>query len=612
MAEAIGNLAVIITATDKATATIGRVRDSLSTTLEPSRQLSAAFGRLGEVSGLARVGGWLGAARTQAAGLVGTLSSAAFPLAAGGVVASAAAMATNFVSTSKGLLEGSRSLGMSVEDLGAFRNAARLAGLGADEAQGGLERFDAVLTDAFFGRNPAAVAASQMRVIGFSIRDAEGRARSGADALGDLAEAYAKLNHDPNAQGELARIWGVEALDKFLRRGREGVADLLRQGRERGVITREQAEQAKRIGQVWDSLGVSADRLTLSVGIGMAPSLDRASASLDRFSRARANAFGEQIGREIDDLLGTLERLVTTGRDLYTAYDRLTDTPFWRWFFDRDPATPATSQPWSLSGPIGRLSTEETIGGREPRTGLANRATREREHDWEAAGAPRGIRNNNPLNLTFAGQAGAVREPGEGRFARFGTMEEGVAANVRQMMRHAERRGADTLQKLIGIWAPPGDGNDTQSYVASVAFRSGIGPNERIDFSNASQVGRIVAAMAQRENGQDIDPNAIASGVAMALGRPVSAPVPRASAAPSAPSPASGPATPGQSASAATPTAASAPPASVPAPLSLNGAVAVTVRLPNAPTGTTASASADGIASVEPPRIERGMGVGEP
>ena len=42
---------------------------------------------------------------------------------------------------------------------------------------------------------------------------------------------------------------------------------------------------------------------------------------------------------------------------------------------------------------------------------------------------PRGIRNNNPGNLNFAGQAGATKEGGpNGRFAVFGSMQEGVAA----------------------------------------------------------------------------------------------------------------------------------------------------------------------------------------
>lgn len=45
---------------------------------------------------------------------------------------------------------------------------------------------------------------------------------------------------------------------------------------------------------------------------------------------------------------------------------------------------------------------------------------------------PRGIRNNNPGNLNFAGQRGASLEGGPGgRFATFDTMDEGVAALYR-------------------------------------------------------------------------------------------------------------------------------------------------------------------------------------
>lgn len=302
MAETIGTLAVVLTAVDKSAAGINAFRDRLGTAVEPTRQLSAAFGRLGEAAGLGRLSAGLTMATGHASTLARTVTTAAFPLAAGGLVAGAAAMATNFVNIGKDLLEGSRSLGMSVSDLHAFRNGAQLAGLGAAEAQAGLESFDKTLTDAFYGRNPAAVAASQMERLGFSIRDSAGRARSGADALGDLAEAYARLNHDPNAQAEFARIWNVQGLDRYLRRGREGVAELTRQGRARGVLTEEEAKQAKRLGDQWNDLRLIADTTATSIGGAMAPALEDALTRTTRWTLANREWLATNISTRVEQV----------------------------------------------------------------------------------------------------------------------------------------------------------------------------------------------------------------------------------------------------------------------------------------------------------------------
>lgn len=65
----------------------------------------------------------------------------------------------------------------------------------------------------------------------------------------------------------------------------------------------------------------------------------------------------------------------------------------------------------------------------------------------------RGIRNNNPGNLNFAGQKGATLESGpNARFASFPTMLEGIAALDRQVMLYL-KRGKNTIDQIIDIYA---------------------------------------------------------------------------------------------------------------------------------------------------------------
>jgi len=132
------------------------------------------------------------------------------------------------------------------------------------------------------------------------------------------------------------------------------------------------------------------------------------------------------------------------------------------------------------------------------------------------ASGPRGLRNNNPLNLSFANQDGAVMETHSSpRFARFASMEDGVAASVRQLVRYQER-GVATLSAMITRWAPPSE-NDTAAYIQQVARETGIAPDAVVNMRDPETVAALVASMAKKENGRPLDPAVALRGVQKAL-----------------------------------------------------------------------------------------------
>jgi hypothetical protein len=63
------------------------------------------------------------------------------------------------------------------------------------------------------------------------------------------------------------------------------------------------------------------------------------------------------------------------------------------------------------------------------------------------------------------------------------------------------RRGIDTIQELINVWAPPCE-NDTASYVKNVAARAGL-PATAVFTPNKANFIAIAKAMAFSENGAD-------------------------------------------------------------------------------------------------------------
>ena len=113
----------------------------------------------------------------------------------------------------------------------------------------------------------------------------------------------------------------------------------------------------------------------------------------------------------------------------------------------------------------------------------------------------RGIRNNNPGNLNFAGQKGATLESGpNARFASFPTMLEGIAALDRQVMLYL-KRGKNTIDQIIDIYAPSSDGNNISSYKSYLSQYTGLGVKEKIDGSNFEIMRKLIQGIINHENG---------------------------------------------------------------------------------------------------------------
>ncbi|MDR5618295.1 hypothetical protein [Arsenophonus sp.] len=113
---------------------------------------------------------------------------------------------------------------------------------------------------------------------------------------------------------------------------------------------------------------------------------------------------------------------------------------------------------------------------------------------------PRGIRNNNPGNLNFVGQRGAVRESPNGRFAKFNTAFEGLQALSSQLNRYAER-GLNTVEKIISTWAPTSE-NNTRAYIDKISGKLGVSPDTVLNLSNPAVMTSLMSGIVEHENGR--------------------------------------------------------------------------------------------------------------
>lgn len=114
---------------------------------------------------------------------------------------------------------------------------------------------------------------------------------------------------------------------------------------------------------------------------------------------------------------------------------------------------------------------------------------------------PRGIRNNNPLNIRHSRDRfqGEVVPSRDGAFKQFSSMAYGYRAAFVTLATYLAH-GRNTVEKIIRAWAPPTE-NNTEGYIAHVVQRSGVGRNKALTAESGGDYRKIVAAMSHCENG---------------------------------------------------------------------------------------------------------------
>lgn len=122
---------------------------------------------------------------------------------------------------------------------------------------------------------------------------------------------------------------------------------------------------------------------------------------------------------------------------------------------------------------------------------------------------PRGIRNNNPLNIRIGNTwLGEVPNPTDSEFEQFTSVRYGLRAAFVILRRYIRRYGRNTPAKIIRAWAPAVE-NNTQRYIEVVCKRSLIAPDEVIDYADKNTMVRLVKAMAFVECGVQLDDDVI-------------------------------------------------------------------------------------------------------
>ena len=142
---------------------------------------------------------------------------------------------------------------------------------------------------------------------------------------------------------------------------------------------------------------------------------------------------------------------------------------------------------------------------------------------------PRGIRNNNPLNIRRSKDQweGMATTQTDKAFVQFQTMAYGYRAAWRTLHTYykklRERKKSFTVENILHRWAPPTE-NDTARYIRTVLSLSSIGGKENLlpplNIWGYGKLSRMLAAMTVMECGirmNQVDTEAIYQGYKLAF-----------------------------------------------------------------------------------------------
>lgn len=125
---------------------------------------------------------------------------------------------------------------------------------------------------------------------------------------------------------------------------------------------------------------------------------------------------------------------------------------------------------------------------------------------------PRGIRNNNPLNIRIGNSwLGEVQYPTDASFEQFVEMKWGVRAAFVILRRYMKRYNLRTIPEIVSRWAPRNE-NDTLSYIKRVSELSGYDTSYVFTWEKKEEMRELLMAMCIVENGQSISYKEIEDG----------------------------------------------------------------------------------------------------
>ncbi|MGX9966066.1 phage tail tape measure protein [Roseomonas sp. F4] len=279
------------------------------------REASPVLNQVGESAALVgrRMAGLAGAVRGVGFGIIGL--GAAAGLSAGGLLA----MVRATIDQTGALDDLANRLGISANALSGLQYAAQLAGVPAEALGSSLERLQRGLAEAAAGNNDNL--AALFRRLGISLRDSNGRLRTAADIMPQLADGFARNTNAATRTRMAMALFGRAGgpLINVLRGGSDALREQMAEWeRLHGTVGNDavqaQAEMGDSLDRVSTAIGGVRFALASRLAPVMIPLLDRLATWISNnreLIATRVAEWAERIGTAIAnwDIGALVERL---------------------------------------------------------------------------------------------------------------------------------------------------------------------------------------------------------------------------------------------------------------------------------------------------------------
>lgn len=164
----------------------------------------------------------------------------------------------------------SNRLGISSDELQAWRFAAGQAGATAEEMGAAVKILTKNLAEAADG----GAGAAEFQKLGIKVKDSQGKVKDATSVIGELAEAVKKADTNTEKAGIALKFFGKGglALLPMLRDGKEGVEALFKRFEELGGgLSKEFVKAADDAGDAQAELGIAMTSLKSKIGVQVLP-----------------------------------------------------------------------------------------------------------------------------------------------------------------------------------------------------------------------------------------------------------------------------------------------------------------------------------------------------
>ncbi|MFN4328300.1 MAG: hypothetical protein ACK4FF_05435 [Limnobacter sp.] len=299
---------IVIAAVDKATSTLNQIGGKMESMLKPASDLSKAFGRLYQATGVGGVASALGGLAQSAGG------AAVAIVGLGGAYSGALGSLLMFANSSANAVDEIGDLAsryqVAARDIQVFGSLVQEAGGTTEDAAVGIGKLKKAMNEALNGGKEQAQAFA-----GVGISIASLKSMSADQVMLKIADAFKGSENDLAKQAVLLQLMGkngtvfMDVMNKGSQAYRDRLAEM---AADNALFTEEQLAQADDYDKSWSRMMRTLDAVRISVGVRLASAIEPTVKALQQWVSTNR----ELIDQKLDSFFQALPGLITDAKEM--------------------------------------------------------------------------------------------------------------------------------------------------------------------------------------------------------------------------------------------------------------------------------------------------------